>query len=153
MYMTDGDSPSLTRMRDNVARNVSVVPDCSTVHCKQLRWGQHLAEFKKHCDLACNEGCFDTIMGSDIIYTHDILEPLFETVDFLLKRSSSDKERNTTSGGDGSANEKKGIFLLAYARRNVKIDDVFATAIKYGFEWTVPPGAEGCFVFSRKEVE
>jgi hypothetical protein len=92
-------------------------------------------------------------MGSDIIYTHDILEPLFETVDFLLKRSSSDKERNTTSGGDGSANEKKGIFLLAYARRNVKIDDVFATAIKYGFEWTVPPGVEGCFVFSRKEVE
>ena len=183
VYMTDGDSPSLHRMRDNVARNTTTLGTAPThhdpatltvgvVHCKQLRWGQQLNEFKHHCALPSNEGCFDVIMGSDIIYTEEILDPLFETVDFLLKRKISSHNCNKSlddnyydnvdrsGGGDvsnsSSSNSKeeerdRGIFVLAFARRNVKIDDVFATASRHGFEWTSPEGGaeEGCFVFWR----
>ena len=143
VFMTDGDSPSLERMRDNVSRNKPLTVNQSgdnIVHCKQLRWGQGLEAFKRHCNqtLAQNGGYFDVIMGSDIIYMEEILEPLFETVDYLLKRNDS-----------SSFEDNKGVFLLAYARRNVKIDDVFATAEKYGFGWTTPSEAEACFIFSR----
>lgn len=137
VYMTDGDSDSLSRMRQNVARNKQIITKgCGTIHCKQLRWGRHLTEFKKHCALPTPNGKFDVIMGSDIIYTQDILDPLFKTVDFLLKDNS---------------NDVNGFFLLAYARRNVKIDYVFETAEKYGFQWTMPDHCEGCFIFSRKK--
>jgi protein N-lysine methyltransferase METTL21D len=131
VYITDGDSDSLRGMRENVEKNSSSV-NTSKLKCRQLRWGMNLCQFSQHCSADMNaEGRFDTIMGSDIIYVETILEPLFQTVDALL-----------SSGGK---------FILAYARRNVKIDFVLTTATKYLFKWDQPDGEEGCFVFTRQD--
>lgn len=133
VYITDGDSDSLRGMRENVLlnRGLDGLP-LDNVKCRQLRWGLQLEEFGRHvaADLL-PDGRFDVIMGSDIIYVESILEPLFATVDSLLTY------------------DKGGAFILAYARRNVKIDLVFSTAERLGFEWAQPEGEEGCFVFSR----
>jgi hypothetical protein len=150
VVITDGDSESLEGMRVNVRRNVGLfAPD--VVLCKQLRWGMALAAFSRHCKATDCQFCsstdhpcasahssekngsqyrFDTIMGSDIIYTEGILDPLFSTVDYLLSREG-------------------GRFVLAYARRNVKIDCVLETATRHGFVYTVAEGSEGCFIFTR----
>lgn len=129
VFITDGDSDTLRGMRENVDRNASRV-DTETLKCRQLRWGMNLPQFSQHCAAYTNEeGRFDTIMGSDIIYVESVLDPLFETVNELLSSN--------------------GKFVLAYARRNVKIDFVLSTATKYGFKWNQPDGDEGCFVFTR----
>lgn len=131
VYLTDGDSESLQGMRQNVDRNRSTQGPYN-IKCRQLRWGIRLSEFIMHVSADVRfDGTFDVVMGSDIIYVESILDPLFATVDALLTK-------------DGS-----GVFILAYARRNVKIDLVFSTAGKYGFQWSQPEGEEGCFLFRR----
>ena len=133
--MTDGDSESLKGMRDNVNRNISHESDI-TVMCRQLRWGINVEEFKLHIgEVIGNGGEFQIIMGSDIIYVESILDPLFSTVDQLLTMDAS------------------GLFILAYARRNVKIDLVLSTAEKFGFDWSLPDGDEGCYIFRRVQKE
>ena len=47
---------------------------------------------------------FDVVMGSDIIYVEDILDPLFDTVANFMKDNLDL------------------VFLLSYARRNVSIN-------------------------------
>jgi predicted nicotinamide N-methyase len=132
VYITDGDSESLAGMRVNVESNAVG----SAVRCRQLRWGMQLPEFARHVSPDVRtDGRFDVLIGSDIIYVESILDPLFLTVDLLLTEDST------------------GTFILAYARRNVKIDLVFSTAEKFNFEWTLPDGEEGCFVFRRKQMK
>jgi predicted nicotinamide N-methyase len=131
VFLSDGDSDSLSNMRENLERNVHLIPSPARVHSLQLKWGHKLEEFKRKCNLQTSDGCFDLIMGSDIIYVESIIEPLFETVDALLCPSGS--------------------FVLAYARRNVKIDCVFRAAEKFGFDWLEPSSEEGCFVFRRTQ--
>lgn len=130
VFLTDGDSESLSNMRANIQRNSSLVPSSTNIQCLQLKWGSRIGEFKAKCNLPTPAGLFDLVMGSDIIYVETILEPLFQTVDALLSPSGS--------------------FVLAYARRNVKIDLVFQTADRFGFQWTEPTSSEGCFVFQRR---
>lgn len=133
VYITDGDSASLKGLRENVDRNDIPEPS-DRVKCRQLRWGVNLDQFSRHIasDVRGDDSRFDMIMGSDIIYVETIIDPLFTTVDALL-----------TLGGTGT-------FILAYARRNVKIDTVLSAAVRYNFEWALPDGEEGCFVFTRK---
>ena len=56
---------------------------------------------------------FDILLGSDIIYVEHVVEPLFDTVSQLLS--------------------SHGVFLLAFARRNVSIDYVLSVAQRQGF--------------------
>lgn len=136
IILSDGDSISLSNMRDNVERNKHLflnddnINNNVNIQCLQLRWGINIEEFLLKCNLSTFDGLFDVILGSDIIYVETILEPLFLTIDKLLTHN--------------------GVFILAYARRNVKIDYVFQTAIKYGFQWTEPTSEEGCFIFQRR---
>jgi len=120
VVLTDGDTDTLENLRRNVQSNCA---DTQTVLCRQLVWGRNVESFVK------NIGHFDTILGSDIIYVEEILEPLWQTVDQVLAANGS--------------------FLLAYARRNVSIDLVLAEATKHGFVWETPKEAEGVFVFTR----
>jgi SAM-dependent methyltransferase len=61
------------------------------------------------------EDCsFDIILAADIIYVSEIIVPLTETVQRLLAPT--------------------GVFLLAYARRNVPVDLVHDQATRCGFE-------------------
>ena len=132
MYATDGDTESLHNLRENLGRNKVVIGNSCDMKCCQLRWGMNLVEFARHLSAEVSiQGRFDVMIGSDIIYVESILDPLFLTVDALLRADS------------------EGVFILAYARRNVKIDLVLSTATRYGFVWTQPNGEEGCFVFSR----
>ena len=108
---TDGDTEVLAAMRSNVASNFS--SGDATVDCRQCIWGENLSP------LASAIGDrFDVIIGADIIYVPEILEPLFRTVKRFLK-------------------EEGGKFILSYARRNVKIDYVHDMAKAFGFEWYV----------------
>ncbi|KAL7560438.1 hypothetical protein ACA910_016184 [Epithemia clementina (nom. ined.)] len=102
--------------------------DDDVLRCYQLIWGENLYLFSEM------HGSFDLILGSDIIYVEEILEPLWNTIDLLL--SSRDKNANAE-------------FWLAYARRNVSIDLVFAEAEKRGFVWESPEDAEGVYIFRR----
>lgn len=139
VILSDGDSLSLSNMRENVERNKHLFSsnynhdndnnDNQIIECLQLRWGINVEEFKIKCNLSTPDGLFETIIGSDIIYVETILEPLFLTVSTLLTQN--------------------GAFLLAYARRNVKIDYVFETATKYGFQWIEPTSDEGCYIFTK----
>lgn len=131
VLLTDGDTDTLMNLRTNVSKNCcnEALPDVGSegtrrttpIQCRQLVWGN-----ATQIDLMKLK--FDTILGSDIIYVEDILDPLWETVSRLLVPNT-------------------GRFLLSYARRNVSIDLVLATATKYGFEWETPLVAEGVFIF------
>jgi SAM-dependent methyltransferase len=80
--------------------------------------------------MSFNPETFDTVLGSDIIYVEEILEPLWRTIRRLLAPD--------------------GAFLLAFARRNVPIDRVFEAARENGFTWIVDDAtSEGVVVFRR----
>ena len=113
MFLTDGDTDTLSQLRDNVERNKAVGGNdetkgglsSSTVSCHQLLWGRENAlQFAKcHCDDNGKGSLFDVIMGSDLVYVPGVIQPLFETVKTLL-----DREPN---------NNKSTMFLLAHCRR------------------------------------
>jgi predicted nicotinamide N-methyase len=144
VVLTDGDTDALKFMRANVAANCSssststVGIDSSSsattriIQCRQLVWGDcnRVDDLKHQYTNDDNQG-FHLVLGSDIIYVEEILDPLFQSVDRLLADS--------------------GEFWLAYARRNVKIDLVLETADRYGFIYKKPDDTEGVFIFRRKE--
>jgi len=68
--MTDGDTDTLAKMRENVERNGG------DVECRQLRWGKLVGEWDK----------FQVVMGSDVMY-HDegMMEALVDTAVALLE--------------------------------------------------------------------
>lgn len=136
--MTDGDTETLALMRGNVQSNlgqfggdVAVAGHDTTVRCRQLIWGEQADNFQS------THGTFDLIMGSDIIYVEEILEPLWYTVSTLLSHDEDNDKRCAAA------------FWLAFARRNVSIDLVLEQARRNGFEWITPQGAEGVYVFTR----
>mmetsp|Transcript_16458 Transcript_16458/g.23408 ORF Transcript_16458/g.23408 Transcript_16458/m.23408 type:complete len:295 (-) Transcript_16458:147-1031(-) len=153
VVMTDGDTDALSGMRQNVNLNTCTsdkdrLPSSNhSLKCHQLRWGQDIGRFKVKIlhdnDLECadinqtgvksesSDYRFDVIMGSDIIYVEEIIEPLFDTVTQLLSHSND------------------AVFLLAYARRNVKIDFVLQCAENHGLKWKMTSGVEGIYIFSR----
>lgn len=146
VILTDGDTDTLARMRDNVQANCcchknlgyddDTVADAGVrkiVECHQLIWGERVEEFRTA------HGTFDLILGSDIIYVEEILEPLWNTIDQLLLHDDKDWKM-----------KRKAEFWLAYARRNVSIDLVFQHATKRGFQWkTTNEDGEGVYIFSR----
>lgn len=150
--LTDGDTDALKFMRANVAANchgsskdvISVDSDSSatdqsrsrsTIQCRQLVWGDNdrVDDLRKQYT---NSTGFHLVLGSDIIYVEEILDPLFQSVDRLL--------------ADNNGDDNDAQFWLAYARRNVKIDLVLETADRYGFTYETPDDTEGVFVFRRR---
>jgi protein N-lysine methyltransferase METTL21D len=136
VVLTDGDSDALQYLRTNVERNamrprqhqVNDEGECESapVVVRQLIWGEAAT-----CSTT-GFGRFDTVLGSDIIYADEILEPLWRTVDDLVSPN--------------------GVFLLAFARRNVPIDRVFETAATHGFAWTRDDSnCEGVVIFRRAD--
>lgn len=126
VLLSDGDTETLQEMRHNVklaTSNGGASPG-TNIQCQQLVWGKRLKDFQEHF------GTFDVILASDVIYGEGVLEPLFDTVTTLM--------------------EENGKFLLSYARRNVNIDLVFASATRHGLQWVQPDGPEGVFVMLRK---
>lgn len=132
--MTDGDTHSLQKMRDNVRQNCdggngdARVTSGGTIECRQLLWGSpHMEKFLSH------HRQYDTILGADVIYTEASIEPLFDTVACLLKTD--------------------GQFILSrYSKWNGVEDDVVIKAAKERCLFCTRP-SEGIFLFRWNEVK
>ena len=122
--ITDGDSEALVHLRENVERNRIADGDgnnnAGKVSCHQLIWGKESSI--KFLDNVANNQRYDVILASDIIYSPVIVQPLWETVETLLKKPRSDDEEG-------------GVFIMSYARRkvDVSIELVLEKAVEYGF--------------------
>jgi len=139
---TDGCPETVDMLRANmISSRVS-----TRMSCEQLWWGSEQASHqdfvKKHKAL----GGFDIIIAADVVYEEDQVEPLIQTVCALLeiRRSSSgsSSSSSTAAAAAAAANNSTSEFLLAFARRNVPIDKVFACASRYGLQWEALD--EGC---------
>ncbi|KAL3804815.1 hypothetical protein ACHAW5_007266 [Stephanodiscus triporus] len=86
VIMTDGDTQTLRRLRENVRHNCVEVGEASitesnAIECRQLIWGSpHMEKF------LAEHGQFDTVIGADVIYTQDSVQPLLDTVVCMLKK-------------------------------------------------------------------
>lgn len=115
ILLTDGDTDTLSQLRDNVRLNLlgEKIKNKNT-SCHQLLWGKDTAKDfqKKH-----HHGSFHLIMGSDLVYVPNVIEPLFETVQALLALD--------------------GIFVMAHCSRRqgneVTLDMVLNAADRSGF--------------------
>mmetsp|Transcript_3988 Transcript_3988/g.8958 ORF Transcript_3988/g.8958 Transcript_3988/m.8958 type:complete len:279 (-) Transcript_3988:316-1152(-) len=143
MTMTDGDTHSLRKMRENVRHNCSsssggdgydnddnetMSASHNTLDCRQLLWGSpHMEKYLKV------HGQSDTILGADVIYTEASIKPLFDTVACLLKPD--------------------GQFILSRVNKwNGVENEVVIEAAKARKLYCTRP-SEGIFVFRWNEVE
>ena len=71
---TDGNEIVVDLMKDNAK-----LADCKNVDCEIMKWGNEIAnEFKE------KHGVFDIVMGSEIAYNENCIDPLVETINALL---------------------------------------------------------------------
>ena len=124
MVMSDGDTKTLKGMRENVQQNCDAG---AKIACKQLLWGSpYMEKFVEE-----NE-TYDTMLGADIIYTKESIQPLFDTVACLLKKPD-------------------GKFVLSrYNKWNNVDDEVVIEAAKIR-NLDCSRSSEGIFVFHWKE--
>ena len=124
VVMSDGDTKTLKGMRENVQHNCDAG---ANIACRQLLWGSPYME--KYVE---EHGTYDTMLGADIIYTIESLQPLFDTVACLLKKP-------------------QGIFVLSrYNKWNNVDDEVVIEAAKIRHLDCSRP-SEGLFVFHWNE--
>jgi len=123
--LTDGDTNTLKKMRENVKHNFDNGDDDTknTISCRQLLWGNENSQSLKDA-----YGTFDTILASDVIYTPTSIDPLFDTVVTFLKKPH-------------------GRFLLSWFTRvnGVTIDTVLDAAKCRNLDWTETK--EGIYIF------
>lgn len=124
LLATDGDVKVLENLKFNMKLNGLPVElnqtehsdDCSKkptrIACPQLVWDNNLPQFEEV------HGKHSVIMGTDVFYAPASIEPLWQTVDTLLKP-------------DGS-------FLLAFCPHKVTIEEVLDKAAQYNFTWKKP---------------
>lgn len=141
VYITDGDSDALKELRENIKRNRpsddAESSRLGTASCHQLIWGKDSSQ--KFLERKADGRRFDVLLASDIIYSPVIVDPLFETLDVLLKKPSDE--------GDGG-----GVFVMAYARREVpvSIEMVLQKASECGFVYQLVKSDEvdGIWVYT-----
>lgn len=87
---------------------------------------------------------FDIICAADVIYEEEQIVPLIETVAALLKGNEkkcslliNQFKLKCVGYSECVVDNLQGEFILAFARRNVSIDKVFAVAESRGFQWEV----------------
>ena len=139
VYLTDGDTDTLTQLRDNKKHNVDsddIKSSASEVFCHQLIWGRETAQnFLSH---RASNRAFDIMFGSDLIYVQSVIVPLFETVETLLSHKADS------------------IFIMAHSNRRkgneVDVDMVLDAADKAGLRYEVAEQVDdiSVFVFRRR---
>ena len=127
VWLTDGDTDVLPKLRENVARNQSD-RYAETVSAHQLIWGTDTAQaFLRHY----GEGKpFDVLLASDVVYVKTVVEPLFETVDALMADD--------------------GVFVMAYCSRRdvpITIEEVLESATIAGYKYNCVADKEGIHVY------
>jgi predicted nicotinamide N-methyase len=116
---TDGDVDVLENLRYNIDFNIgdadatSESEDTSKrIQCPQLVWGEEMKEFEDKYDKP------DVIIGTDVLYFTRNLEPLWQTINALLKPD--------------------GKFLLSFVTHSVTVAEILEAARHYGFKWKKP---------------
>ena len=88
VVITDGDSKVLEGTNENISKNKS------SALGRKLRWGlpeDEMATFCKELEgegYTNEQGRFDIVFGSDIIYDKDVVPALLDTVTYLLGKSN-----------------------------------------------------------------
>ena len=166
VMMTDADTITLEKMRFNVTQNCSSTftstdtesgiatssgssRTSSSIDCKQLIWNEQLETFHHQY------GNWDTILGADVIYTRESLEPLFDTIlFFLLQHQLESKNQNNSSNNTNKLSSSVvGRFVLSRYNKWGDISDetVLDAAKARNLIWTKP--SEGIFVFQLRIIE
>ena len=145
--ITDGDTDALKLLRENVKRNQLQSPTPSstsqigTVTVRQLLWGRDttqtfmLQQQQQQPSSSHYNERYDMVLASDIVYAAIIVQPLWETVSLLLKKT------------------KSAVFIMAYAKRDVPvtIQHVLDTAKNNRFTYTlVAEDPKGIWVYEFK---
>jgi predicted nicotinamide N-methyase len=129
VMLTDGDTAALKQMRHNVQLNLN---NCSTntpsstnntntsLLCRQLFWAnqKHMDSFLQSSP---HQAGYDVILGADVVYTRESLEPLFDTVVTLLKKASPHQHANNVNG-------QSQFILSRHTRWNNVSDDTIIQA-------------------------
>lgn len=116
VLLTDGDDRCVARACANAQRNHKPGVD-GNVSFAELRWGNRERDAAV---LSAHGGCFDVIVGGDIVYEAAHVADLFATVGRLLRRD--------------------GVFVLGFQRRGVGLQAVVAAAERCGMCVGTPPG-------------
>ncbi|KAG7372349.1 lysine methyltransferase [Nitzschia inconspicua] len=154
IYMTDGDTDTLHQLRANVRENVAQKQQ-DRVSCHQLLWGE--ASARRFCTLIglhsakrnesrnTNElegsirNKIDLIIGSDLIYVPQVIEPLFETVYVLLQQPFTKNEDNKNQSTNLAT--ARPTFVMAHSDRrqgsSVTLGMVLEKSTEAGLEATI----------------
>lgn len=113
LYLTDGDTDTLRRLRANMHQNTVPQKDRrripsppGRIECRQLLWGRDTAQqflVQQQQESGNDHNKFDIILGSDLIYVRSMVPLLWETVDTLLAT--------------------QGVFYMAYCARQTTASD------------------------------
>lgn len=128
VVLTDADTITLERMRSNLDTNCpNHNSSKQSIGCRQLIWN-NLSQMEE-----C--GTFDTLLGADVIYTIESLDPLFDTVAYFLQQQAG------------------ACFVLSRFTKYGAISDetVLDAAKSRNLVWKRP--SEGIFVFRLGHVE
>ena len=126
VVLTDADTITLQKMRSNLETNCARSNATQSIGCRQLIWN----------NISQMEGCgaFDTILGADVIYTIESLDPLFDTVAFFLQ--------------EGALGGTRSFVLSRYTKYgNISDETVLDAARARNLVYTRP--SEGIFVFRQ----
>ncbi|CAH1258876.1 EEF2KMT [Branchiostoma lanceolatum] len=111
VVMTDYVEEAVDLMDMNIAETFG--DDNKRPKAAIMDWDDDPSVLQEH------HGTFDVIIGSDVVYWPELIEPLIRTVKALL------------------SNKPTSRFLMLYSRRNPKVDVLlFRTAQKYGLNST-----------------
>lgn len=136
---TDGDTDALAQLRANVQHNQRVEDGVdsssssslkSNISCHQLLWGEETARTFMNSH---GGTFFDVIIGSDLIYVPNVIEPLFKTIKILLS-------------------PKDGKFIMAHCARRqgneVNLDMIFNAAKQIDLKWDLLKQDDDIYLFS-----
>ncbi|XP_073305690.1 uncharacterized protein [Primulina huaijiensis] len=114
---TDGDTKVLKFLTENVSSNLES-PFLDTLHTRKLEWGN---ETDIEAIRKLNRKRFDVIIGTDVTYIPQAINPLFATA------------RELMSSGRIMEQDQKPVLILCHVLR--RVDELYLTsaASEYGF--------------------
>lgn len=114
---TDGDTKALEFLTENVSSNLKS-PFLDTLHMRKLEWGN---ETDIDAIQKLNRKGFDVIIGTDVTYIPQAINPLFATARELMSYSRIMEQ------------DKKPVLILCHVLRRVDELSLTSAASEYGF--------------------
>ncbi|XP_073130985.1 uncharacterized protein [Henckelia pumila] len=115
---TDGDTKALELLTENVSSNLKS-PFLDTLQMRKLQWGN---ETDIDAIQKLNRKGFDVIIGTDVTYIPQAINPLFATARALISSSRI------------MEHEQKSVLILCHILRRVDELSLTSAASEYGFK-------------------